>query len=345
MLPSFVPEDMAVVLATASGVPTGLQWLPHQYKTLTWSREAAQVSKCEVVVPAAGQKVYPWLHWISVWDMTANTMLWRGPVVYRSRGKDLLSISARDVAVFSHKTRTPLTKRWDAQYPAVIAAELFRPMLDLQGLDIVPRILDDPYGDPFDYSTKRDEKMLNITLDDLVKLGLQWTVVAGTPVLGPMPRTPAAALTDQHFLDHDLQLVMDGSLVCNDIVLRGPDAIGRGREPMPAGLVLQGIANIDDIFGVSNVDKAVTQYLRHHSKLRESLTGGQVKLRLDAPLRLTQLVPSARVTVNLYDVTTPMALDSLQVNADEGGVSASVSLAPVNDDPPELDSKVEAGAL
>lgn len=341
----FVPQRQGVTLSTTSGVLV-YQWLPANYKSLTWTREGSKASKCDLVVPnVPGLTVFPWLHRISVWDMDTGKELWRGPVVHRSRGKDFLSLSARDNGIYLQKTRVPMTKRWDGQYPATIAAELWSAMLDQQGIDAIPQIMDDPLGAPFDYSTTADEKLLSVTMDDLVKLGGRWTLNGPTPVLGPMPLKPVAALAEHHFLEHDLELVMDGSQTCNDLVLRGADSIGQQRQAMPGGLVLQGIATVNDMFGVSNVDRAIGQYLRYHSKMQEVLSGSNVTLRLDAPIRLSQVIPSARVTINLYDRTTLMAIDTLTVTADDSGVSGSITVEAVNDDPPELDSKADQGAL
>lgn len=343
-----VPERMSVTVKTRGGVQVD-QWLCDQYKSIEWTREKSKPSKCDLIVP---RRLRPppltWHHWAYVYDQDAprdKALLWRGPIVHRARGKDFWTISARDTGALMHKTRNPLTKRWDAQYPAAIAAEMWSAMLDLHGLDIIPQVMDDPLGDPFDFESKRDEKSLAVVMEELVKLGLEWTVVGGTPVLGPMPLEPVAALAERDFLDHNLELVEDGTAACNDLVMRGPDTIGRGRVPLPDGLVLQGIANADDMFGVSNVDKAIRQYLRYHSTPREYLSGDQVKLRPRADIALSQIVPSARVTIGLYDSLHLMEIESLKVTADESGSSASMGVTAVNDDLPELDSNVEPGAL
>lgn len=343
-----VPERMGVAISTADGEAV-TQWRQDQYRELKWTREKSQVSRCDLTVPfRPGPRVVQWWHWASVWDMDAprrNGPLWRGPVVGVERDDDTMTLSARDVSVFGQKTRTPITKRWDGKYPATIAAELWNRMLDMRGYDTRMMVNQDPLGDPYDFDTKQNEKKLHQVFDELVKLGLTWTVVGGTPVLGPMPLEPVAVLNRNHLAEHDFKLVQDGSTMCNDLVVRGADDLHRASMPLPGGVILQETLNLDDVFGVSNLIKASKQFLREHMIPRETVVGRRTKLTPSAPIRLEQIVPSARVDIALYGKVTRMELDSLEVVCGPDGDTASIGVEAVNDEPPELDSLYQPGGF
>lgn len=138
--------------------------------------------------------IQPWVHWITVWDENATDVLWRGPIQSISANRTTVSMSVRDVSIYGQKTRTPITKKWDAADPAAIAAELWNRMLEDKGINVAPIVRPDPLGDRFDYSATYDSTMLESNISDLEQMGLRWTVVAGVPVLGPLPLKPIAAL-------------------------------------------------------------------------------------------------------------------------------------------------------
>jgi hypothetical protein len=325
-----------VSLHTAAGVQL-FQFAPADVDELRWSRELCDVSRCEVSVPTyLVEDITPWLHWISVWGEDGQSLLWTGPVQKATYRRDSTSIEARDIGALMSRTRVPLTKAWEATDPAFIARELWQNMIDLHRLRGKPVVRRDPLADPFNYNTVADEQMLDTTMEDLVSLGLTWTVVAGTVLLGPAPRTSMASLGEDDFLDGNLALVRDGSRVFTDVVLRAADAKSRARVNN-AGLNLQTIVDVDSLFGVSNADRATRQYLRYCSRIREAvILDGSAMLHPYAPLTIESLVPSARVTVSAFDVLSLMELQSMEVAMTAEGASITVGLESVDDDPPEL---------
>jgi hypothetical protein len=325
-----------VSLHTAAGVQL-FQFAPADVDELRWSRELCDVSRCEVSVPTyLVEDITPWLHWISVWGEDGQSLLWTGPVQKATYRRDSTSIEARDIGALMSRTRVPLTKAWEATDPAFIARELWQNMIDLHRLRGKPVVRRDPLADPFNYNTVADEQMLDTTMEDLVGLGLTWTVVAGTVLLGPAPRTSMASLGEDDFLDGNLALVRDGSRVFTDVVLRAADAKSRARVNN-AGLNLQTIVDVDSLFGVSNADRATRQYLRYTSRMREAvILDGSAMLHPYAPLTIESLVPSARVTVSAFDVLSLMELQSMEVAMTAEGASITVGLESVDDDPPEL---------
>lgn len=343
-----VPDAISAVIATTTGIQLW-QFNLDQYQQLTWSREASQVTKATLTIPTPDDysivQVQPWLHELTIWDMDRNALLWRGPVIQNAVGRDQTTITAADTGVYMAKTRVPLTKSWDGAYPADVANELWSAMLDMHSITANPVVNVDPFGTPFDYTATRDLKMLNTIMDDLVKLGLRWTVVAGTPVLGPQSLAPLAALTENDFFPGDLQLVADGSNTCNDILLLGPDALGRARVPMNGNLNLQGIATVDNVYSVSNVNKACQQYVRYNSLIRTSIGTNKVRLRPEAPLNVGMLIPSTRVTVEAFGVLNMVEIDSLDVTVSSTGTDVQLGLEPTNDYAPELTKDVSTGSL
>lgn len=335
-----VSDTQICALRTNKGVQLD-QWLPSNQLSLTWGREQRETSTCKLQVINDGirpEDIVPWLHWVDVFDDQGQDLLWTGPVTGRSIGRDQVSISAMDISALTPKTRTRLTKRWDATDPAVIAGEHYAELIDHHGLNTKARIRHDPLGDRFDFASKADETQTDAVIGQLVDLGLYWTVVNGVPILGPWDRAPVAALGVEDFIGAGLTLTCDGTNSYNDILLRGADNLARAKVPM-GGLALQQTVTIDNMFGVSNTDKAVKQYARYVGSLRDTiaLPEGSV-LHPDAPITIEQLIPSARVTVTAFDMTFLMELRSMQVSSGAGssGSQTSVSLVAVDDELPEL---------
>ena len=234
------------------------------------------------------------------------------------------------------RTRVPLTKAWEATDPALIAAELWRSMLEQQRLTGAPVVRRDPLNDPFNFECVADAQMLDKLMDDLVGLGLCWTVVAGTVFLGPAPRVSIAGLGEDDFIDGDLTLVRDGTRTFTDVLVRAADDQTRARTNL-GGLNLQTIVDVDSLFGVSNADRAARQYLRYTSSMREAVRlDGSAVLHPSAPVTIAALVPSARVTVAAYNVLTPMEIQTVEVNQDAEDTTVAVGLESIEDNPPEL---------
>lgn len=331
-----------VSLHTVSGVQL-YQFQTSDTEMLSWRRELSEVSTADVSVPTRFvDTVTPWLHWISVWSDDGKTLHWTGPIQKVAYGRDTTAISAVDIAALMGRTRLPITKAWEATDPALIANEMWSALLEAQGINGKPVVRRDPLADPFNYDCAADSQMMDKAMDDLVSLGLSWSVVGGTVLLGPAPRSPVVALGQDDFVDSELTLVRDGSRVFTDVLLRGADDQVRARVNN-GGLNLQTIVDLDSIFGVSNADRAARQYLRYCSRIREAVSlDGSARLHPHAPVSIENLVPSARVAVEAYGVLTLMEIQSVEVQATSSDTTVAVGLESVDDDPPEL-IKIGAG--
>ena len=335
-----IDDGQIVSLHTNTGVQL-YQFLDNELIDLEWSRDLRGTSRCEITVPTTLDyhripDLVPWQHWLSVWDNSGQEMYWTGPVQKVSANRESMSVSARDISSLMTRTRCPLTKRWDTADPADVAGELLAAMMEHHSLPAEPIIRHDPLGDKFDYKAVADEQMLDALIDELVNFGLYWTVVAGTPILGPLPRTATAALGENDFVGGGITVVRDGSQFANDVLLRSADSVSRARVPLGA-LNLQSIVNIDSMFGVSNTDRAVKQYARHISTIRDTVAlPDNSVLHPGAPIHISQLIPSARIVVDAYGVLVLMQITGVDVRYTADAASVSLRLVSVDDELPEL---------
>lgn len=336
-----ISDKMIVSIHTRHGVQL-YQFLTTGYSRLKWTRALREVSICDLVVPRADgytgiPDIYPWHHWVSVWDEHGKELYWTGPIQYARGGRDWLTLSAGDPASLLSYTRCPLTKRWEVADPSQIAAELWEAVIEFHGL--TARVVDrlDPRGDRFDYACIADDKMIDEVMGELVDLGLYWSVVAGFPILGPAPFDPIVALGEEHFVDGQLEVIRDGRNTYNDILLRAGDHEARAYQPLPGGLRLQTIVQRDSVMGVSNAEKAAYQAVRYAGAIRDAISvpSGSV-LHPQAPLNVRQLIPSIRVNVEAYGLLSTMELEGITVTATQGRADVAVDLESVNDELPEL---------
>ena len=338
-----LPETQIVSLHTLSGVQL-YQFLGNDLMRLTWSRDDGTPSRCELTVPSTLDydrlpDIQPWLHWLSVWDDTGQQLFWTGPIQKTSATRESMTISARDMSALFARTRCPMQKRWDVAWPVDIAEELLAEMIELHGLRVKPVIMPvhpKQYDQRYDFAAKRDGTMFDAVFDDLVRLGLRWSVVSGIPILGPLSRTPVAALTENDFVGSGLTVVRDGTMAFNDVLLRGADNLSQATVPM-GGLHLQTTVSIDNMFGVSSVDRAVKQYAGYTSRMRDTVTlPDNAVLHPRAPISLNQLIPSARVVIDAYGLLVQMELTGIDVTCSDTTSSVGLRLTSVDDETPEL---------
>lgn len=315
------------------------QWQPSDQQTLTWARQLRDVSKATLALgnlmtdDEKFPDIYPWVHHLSIWsgDWTPK-LYWTGPIQKVTANRFGGSINASDISAYLAKTRCPMTKAWNAVDPCIPAGELWNEMISLQDLTANPVIREDPWGDHFNVNTTADSEMLDKTIKTLEQYGLRWTVIAGTPLLGPMPYQPIASLGEKDFVGDDgISLIRDGTATANDVLLRGTDNIARARVDL-ADLNLQSIVNIDNMFGVSNTIRATQQYVRQTGMIKTDIdVPSNAVFHPDANVSIDQLVPSARFAVEAYGVRLRMELESIQVSASAAGSQIAPTFNEVQD--------------
>lgn len=317
---------------------------PQDMTELVWGREQRDVSTCQITLPSLltlsgkAPNIVPWLHWVTVWDRASGHSLWSGPIQRPIFSRQQTVIQAKDPAALMARLRVPLTRRWENVDVSEPAAQMWRMLIEANNLKTPLIVRPDTQGGIYDYQVTADEEMTDKAIADLVQLGLRWTVVSGTVILGPAPREPIAELGEDDFVGDSFELVRDGAGVYNDILLRGPDNLSRARVDL-YGLNLQTIQRVDSVFGVSNADHAAQQFARYVSQIRDTLgqPSGAVLHPL-VPLSWDQLIPSARVSVSAFGGRWKMEIESLSVAIDSRRAEAAVKLESVIDIPdlPEL---------
>lgn len=303
------------------------QFTAQQQTQLEWGRTLRDVSKATLtagpmLVSGKIPDIYPWVHWMSIWSPNADTLYWTGPVQKLVANRFGTEIDAADPAAYLGRTRVPITKSWEGVDPCIPMNEMWRDLCDLHGLSAYPIMRRDPWGDLFTLSVTADSEMMDKTIKTYEGYGLRWTVVAGVPIIGPMPLQPIASLGEQHFLGDGLQLMRDGTNTYNDVLLKGPDDLARARVDLGAGVNLQTIVTINNMFGVSNVQRATAQYVRQVGMIKTDIdVPSNATLHPDAPVTIDQLVPSARFAISAYGIDLRMELETITVTATGAGVT------------------------
>ncbi|WP_182349324.1 hypothetical protein [Tomitella gaofuii] len=297
-----------------------------QVVSTKWSRELNEVSRGTVVSTDAvdiAEHVTPWQHWITLWD--GRDPVWSGPILKTTDDGRNLTVDARDVGCLLSRTRTTASQVWAGQGPQRIAADLWNQMLRLHRVNATPDVYPMPTVDRFDYNTSTDSTLLSQNMSDLVKLGLQWTIIAGRPVLGTVADDPVAELADCDFLE-DTQLVRDGTRTANDVMVQGQNYAHTYVAPL-GGLRLQALVSIDDLFGVSNIKRATRQYTELSGVIRQQIiVPSSVTLHQDAEVSLGDLIPGALFIVHSRGMSQIMRLVKVEVANESGSNKVAVSL-------------------
>lgn len=311
--------------------------------SVNWTRERNEVSKATIVIESQDESINdltPWLHWITVWD--CEVPAWTGVIQKVTLGFQSTTIECRDVSTFMWRTRTPLSRNYTQLDPAGIAEQLWQLMLELHRVKVKPEVFLSVQDRTFDFTVDADVRMLHQTMDDLVKLGLDWTVVGGRPILGTLPLgDPVAQLQDSDFMVN-IDLMRDGTGTANDVRLQGANYAETARVRM-GDLHLQTLLSIDDMFGVSNIGKATAEYTQRVARIPTVLViPPGASLHPDVPWELREMVPGAIVSVYGRGVLSSVRLEQLEVNEAAGQHEVKVTLESVTH-PVELEQQ-EASA-
>lgn len=328
--PEVLWEDTAVSLHTADGRVLGAL-LCTGMEGITWGRERREVSSCEITAltqadPDLLEDLRPWVHWVTVWN--GERAVWSGPIQSVSLGRSVTRIMAKDTGTFMWRTRVPITYRWADTDPTDIAATVLGYMNDLHGITAAPIVLP-AVTESFTYNATADTRMLHQMFDDLTKLGLEWTVVAGRFILGKFPSEPVASLAECDFLVQ-IERLRDGTATFNDIRVQGQNWAQTAVAPL-AGLRLQTLVSLDDVFGVSNIQKAARLYAEETSAIRDVLVlPSNASLHPEAQVDLDDLIPGKTLLVQAEGVSSLMVVDQMSVTATPSSFDTQVTLVAVS---------------
>lgn len=324
--PGVLWETTTISIHTRDGRVLGAL-LCNMLDGITWGRERLEVSTCDITAltqadPELMEDIRPWVHWVTVWY--SDRPVWSGPIQKVTLGRTTTQITAKDTATFMWRTRVPVTRTWADTDPTSIADSAVRSMNELHQLTASPVVIP-AVSESFTYSATADSRMMHQMFDDLVKLGLEWTVHAGRFILGPFTREPIAELYECDFLV-EIQRLRDGTATFNDVRVQGQNWAQTATAPL-AGLRLQTLVSLDDVFGVSNIQRAAQLYAEDVSSIRDVLViPSGASLHPEADIDLDDLIPGRVVRVNAAGVSNLMMIDQMQVVSTAASFDVTVTL-------------------
>ncbi|WP_241997271.1 hypothetical protein [Rhodococcus sp. SMB37] len=324
--PGVLWETTTVSIHTRDGRVLGAL-LCNGLEGIIWGRERLEVSTCDITAltqadPELMEDIRPWVHWVTVWY--SDRPVWSGPIQKATLGRTLTTITAKDPSTFMWRTRVPVTRTWADTDPTSIADSAVRSMNELHQLTAAPVVIP-AVSQAFTYSATADSRMMHQMFDDLVKLGLEWTVHAGRFILGPFTREPIAELYECDFLV-EIQRLRDGTATFNDVRVQGQNWAQTATAPL-AGLRLQTLVSLDDVFGVSNIQRAAQLYAEDVASIRDVLViPSGASLHPEADIDLDDLIPGRVVRVNAAGVSNLMMIDQMQVSATPASFDVTLTL-------------------
>ncbi|MEU1550195.1 hypothetical protein [Nocardia sp. NPDC005745] len=317
-------EQAAFGVHSHDGIALGVIECPGEF---AWSRELNQMSRLSLKAPLQdlASEIVPLVHWISCWH--GQSLQWVGLIEDSLRDRTGMSIEARDHARLLGWTRTPTTRQWNQLDVAPIAADLWRDMLDVHGIQAEPIVLPQlAEQERYNVTATADQRLVSQDIAELSKLGLRWTVVRGRPVLGLQPTTVAAELEDCH-LTSGAHIRRSGARTANDVRVQGKNAAWTERREL-GGLRMQSIVSLDDLFGVNNIQRAAADYVRRSARIRDELVvPPAATLTPDAPVELDMLVPGVHLSVSALGLRSVLRVDQVQVSGSPQSIDVAVTLS------------------
>lgn len=333
-LPSvFADTQLAVSVHTVDGRIIG-DFPCNMIANFTFGREGSEVSTASFQVHTQGdpeliEELRQWVHWVTFW--LGDLPVWTGPIWNIRISKTITTVSARDPSIFMWRTRVPITRTFTDTAPARIADDMWRLMNQLHRIRATPLVLPGVAEETFTVSAVADSRYMHQFMDELVKVGLQWTVVSGRVIFGEFPRTPVAELQECDFLI-EIERQRDGSQTFNDVRVQGQNWASTAVADL-AGLRLQGLVSMDDMFGASNVQRATQQYARQVARLRDDLVvPANASLHPQAPVTYDDLIPGKAFAVYTDTASQLMRLDQVTVSGSPEAFDVQITLVALQDD-------------
>lgn len=316
-------------------------------RSVAWSRELSEVSRTVITgnaftAPEPLEQLHPWAHHASVFR--DGLPVWTGIIQVIQGDRDSWQVTARDYGCLMWRTATPIARQWRSTDPARMAADLFNAMYGHHLLpDAEAAVF--PTTAVYDYEVTAKRQRMDQAMSDLVKLGVDWTVFRGRPVVMPTIRTKTllhpVGWADCHFSE-ELKVKRDGTRFYTDIILRGKNFTARATRDV-AGLLLQDVVAMDDLFGADNIRKAADQLVARRSAIRlQVIVPSGATLSPDSDVGINELMPGAIFPVYTElggGVSTDRKLEKLECQQDASGETVSVTLGEV----PEQAAETEIG--
>lgn len=326
-----------VALHTASGAVLS-EMACGEVLDLTWGRELSEVSTATLSGATAEHYdivagLVPLAHHLSVWR--GDDFVWGGLAGRLATRRERWTLHARDHGTLAQRTRTRVTKRYTDADPAVILAESWDAMTSWHGVSsLTGPAAPVPTGLSYGYEVVADQRMTQQVVDDLVKMGVEWTVYAGRPVVLPALRSPALVLTDVLLRDCDfaeeVEVVLDGTDLFTDVRVQGANWAETVAVTSPTGLRTQDLVSLDSLVGAANVRRAAAQIAARRAVVRRAVVvPSGATLSPLAPVTVARLMPGVVVQVRT-DLAGGAAdwqrVEAVQVQVRSGSERVAVTL-------------------
>lgn len=306
---------------------------------LAWARQLSEQSRAALGGGTSDsyeliKNVQPWTDMMSIWR--GDDFVWTGFCTGIKYTKTGWAIGVFDPSCLAWRTRTPLSKQWVDTDPVDIAAELLDTTMNFQNVQGITGLTAKvPSSTSYTFAVTKDAKMVHQNLEDLVKMGIHWTVVGGKPLVMPALRSTQMTFKKFALADCDfavqLEAAIDGTRFANDVRLKGGNWAETVQTADQTGLRIQQIVSMDKLVGVSNIQRAAQQQAARSAVLRKvvSVPSGAT-LNPDVNIGINELIPGIVVPVHtdlLGGITDWQRLESVEVKVSNGNESVGVTLA------------------
>lgn len=303
-----------------------------------WGRESEETSSASVSLSGiadVAEDVWPWHHWMNVWD--GDTRVWSGLVRTVTLGEGGVRLDARDVSTLLGRTRVPESGRFETMNMPRLGADVWERAMVGHRISTEPVVRYPSGSELYDYRVEADTAMVSDVFDDLVAMGLRWTVTAGRPVFGwPLSGAPVADLSQRDFTVA-LSRVRDGSRTYNDVRLQGQNYAATYHVDV-GGLNLQSVVSVDDLFGVGNIRRAARSYVARTARVEDVIdVPSSAGLSPTAEADVEDLVPGNEVIVRAGGLQQLMRVSGVDVSWKSGAGTVSVRLSRVDREPEILE--------
>jgi hypothetical protein len=282
---------------------------------LTWERRYLDTSQATVSLDAAGvqqccgllEQARPWATEIMI-IRGEDGRVWSGPVMQRkpSNGDTGVDIVANDLSAWAtkrliHRSHLHTTPKQRPIELSLLLNELWTDAVEVEnGMGWV--LAYGSTGIEEEYTVHNyDRKKLRDAMDDLAKLGLDWTTIDRVTLGGSACRgvVPITTLSDDAFFSIPGS-TSDGAAMANTRWLLGAgsdkqqiqaEAVG---DPGDYGL-LEEVDSDSDVEKQKQADRLAQTNLTANLVPVELLTGGQ--LAPSAPVDISSLIPGAIITI------------------------------------------------
>ncbi|MGN8942153.1 hypothetical protein [Ligilactobacillus salivarius] len=264
-----------------------------------FDRVLCDISKASIKIaasPVLCSRVEPWLHTLTFW--AGSEVAWHGLVTETKAAKGSLTVTASDGACLFKRRRLPSGRFWDQRDASQVMQQL---VVDGMGPSDPLHIADHIHA--LDsriwvvVNETANSVLVDDVVDDLTEVGLEWTFVGGSLMVGPVgARHRTAPLSDRHLGD-DVVVTKVGKDVVTDVLVKG-EGVWAQRAIEDDRIVLQSIVKGNKLATVQECETKAQATLDQFAVAPVAVSVGGAGLRADAPVSLHELVPGVRVPVS-----------------------------------------------